>query len=121
MDQETRKSKSLSYGYLTEQEVIHLRLCYLRGESPSKIYEELYKTKLHYSSFLNIWDGHRYELIMPEVFDGKSHTKLNKEIVTQIREDYQQLRLSYKQLANKYHISKSTIADIITYRTWKNI
>ena len=58
---------------------------------------------------------------MPEVFEKGRHTKLNAEIVKKIREDREKNKLSYTKLAEKYHISKSTIADIITKRTWKNV
>ena len=58
---------------------------------------------------------------MPEVFEKGRHTKLTAEIVKKIREDKIKNNLSYSKLAEKYNISKSTIADIITKRTWKNV
>ena len=58
---------------------------------------------------------------MPEVFEKGRHTKLNEDIVKQIRQDREKLNLSYQKLANKYNVSKATIADIITFRTWKNV
>ena len=118
---EAKIYKSLQYGLLSEEEVIDLRLRYKNGESPSKIYKELYADKLHYYSFLNIWDGHRYGFIMPEVFENRGHTKLNPDIVKSIREDREKNNLSYQKLANKYNIPKPTIADIIKRRTWKNV
>lgn len=55
---------------------------------------------------------------MPEVFKEKyRHTKLNTEIVKNIRKDREENNLSYQKLAEKYNISKSTIADIIKKRT----
>lgn len=106
---------------LSESEVIELRKAYQRGESPSIIYNTYYKDRLHYNSFLNIWCGKRYGRIMPEVFANKSHTKLNDEIVHNIKLDRKTLNLSYTKLAEKYNISKSTVADIISERTWKHV
>lgn len=58
---------------------------------------------------------------MPEVFENKHHTKLNPEIVKNIREDRKLTNLSYQKLADKYGVSKGTIADIINKRTWKDV
>ena len=66
---------------MTEDEVIILRLAYVNRESPKKIYDEYYKDKLHYNSFLNIWSGRRYKNILPEVIENGRHTKLNENIV----------------------------------------
>ena len=106
---------------LSESEVIELRKAYQRKESPTKIYNKFYKDRLHYNSFLNIWTGKRYSRVMPEVFEAGRHTKLNEKIVHEIKKDRKELKLSYQKLADKYHISKSTIADICSGRTWKNV
>ena len=121
MAEETKKKLMKAHASLTEEEVIALRIAFSQHESPKKIYEEQYKDRMHYNAFLNIWCGSRYKSIMPEVFEGRSHTKLNEETVKQIRQDKETLDLSYNELAKKYNISKSTIADIITRRTWKNV
>lgn len=118
---EHRKKEIWGQAKLTEKEVIELRLAYKNKKSPTQIYNEKYADKLHYNSFLNIWTGKRYGLIMPEVFNTGRHTKLTAEIVRKIREDRQKLNLSYYKLAQKYNVSKGTIADIIKQRTWKNV
>lgn len=119
---EQKINYSLRKGELTEEEVISLRVAYRNHESPIKIYEEKYKNKMHRNSFMNIWTGKRYSLIMPEVFEDRGrHTKLTAEIVKKIREDREKYNLSYAKLSEKYNISKSTIADVITNRTWKNV
>ena len=46
---------------------------------------------------------------------------MTAEIVKQIRKDREDLKLSYDKLAEKYGVSKGTIADIIKCRTWKNV
>lgn len=118
---EHRKKEIWAQAKLTEEEVVELRKAYQRKESPTKIYKEKYENIIHYNSFLNIWSGRRYALIMPEVFENGRHTKLNAELVKTIRQDRKDNNLSYQKLADKYGISKSTIADIISMRTWKNV
>lgn len=109
-------------GLLTEKDVIELRLAYQRKESPTQIYNEKYKDILHYNSFLNIWTGKRYSSVMPEVFQDKGrHTKLNAEIVHQIKEERKTTNISYQKLADKYNVSKATIAGIFQGRTWKDV
>lgn len=119
MKEETKQKLSLIKGSFTEEEVIYLREAYRDHKSPSEIYKEKYAGKMHYYSFLNIWTGSRYKHIMPEVFEGKSHTKLTYEIAQAIREEYNKGGISYKKLAEKYNISSSTVADIMHQRTWK--
>ena len=118
---EHRKKEIWGQAKLTEEEVIELRKAYKAKKSPTEIYNQKYKNRLHYNSFLNIWSGRRYSLIMPEVFEKGRHTKLNADIVRQIRKDREEQKLSYDKLALKYSISKGTIADIIKGRTWKNV
>lgn len=118
---EHRKKEIWGQAKLTEEEVIKLRIAYQNKKSPTEIYEKEYKNRLHYNSFLNIWSGRRYSLIMPEVFQTGHHTKLTNEIVKQIRQDRKNNNLSYDKLAQKYGVSKGTIADIIKQRTWKNV
>ena len=118
---EHRKKEIWGQAKLTEEEVIELRKAYKAKKSPTEIYNQKYKNRLHYNSFLNIWSGRRYSLIMPEVFEKGRHTKLNADIVRQIRKDREEQKLSYDKLAEKYGISKGTVADIIKGRTWKNV
>ena len=118
---EHRKKEIWGQAKLTEEEVIELRKAYRDKKSPTEIYNKKYKNRLHYNSFLNIWVGKRYSLIMPEVFQNGRHTKLTAEIVRQIRKDREQTNLSYDKLAEKYGVSKGTISDIIKRRTWKDV
>lgn len=118
---EHRKKEIWGQAKLTEEEVIRLRKAYQAKESPTEIYNNEYVDRMHYNSFLNIWSGRRYALIMPEVFENGRHTKLNAEIVKNIRQDRENEKLSYDKLAVKYGISKGTVADIIKRRTWKNV
>lgn len=120
--EETKKKLMQAHAALSEEEIVALRIAYANHESPTKIFKEKYNNKMHYNSFLNIWTGQRYKTIMPEGFEGRSHTKLNAEIVKMIRKDRENNpSISYTKLGEKYNISKSTIADIIHHRTWKNV
>ena len=59
---------------------------------------------------------------MPQVFQDKGrHTKLNEDIVRQIKIERRDCNTSYQALADKYNISKGTIADILKGRTWKQV
>ena len=121
MPVEVKKKLTWAQAKLSEDEVIILRLAYANKESPRAIYDEFYKDKLHYNSFLNIWSGRRYKNIMPEVIENGRHTKLNEDIVREIRLEYKNTKTSYQKIADKYNIPKPTVADIIKERTWKNV
>jgi DNA-binding XRE family transcriptional regulator len=58
---------------------------------------------------------------MPEVFQKGRHRKLDADKVHLMKKDRAELNLSYEALAEKYGVSKSTIADIFKGRTWKNV
>lgn len=119
--EEAKINMSKAKATLTDDEIIYLRNAYKDKLSPTEIYNELYKDKMHFQSFLNIWTGKRYSHIMPDVFKDKGrHTKLNKEIAHNIKKDRAELNLSYAKLAEKYNISKSTISDVCNGRTWKD-
>jgi len=107
----------------SDEEIIELRLAYKNKEKPSEIYRTKYSERVKYQSFYNIWCGKRYSHIMPEVFDdrGKRRTKNTKEKVLEIRKVREEEGLTYTQLSEKFDVSRSTIADIITRRTWQNI
>ena len=75
--------------------------------------------KINY--ILNIWSGRRYKNILPEIIENGRHTKLNENVVRQIKLEYKNTNTSYQKLADKYNISKATIADIIKEKTWKTV
>lgn len=116
--QEQKTKLTWGQAKLTEEEIIELRIAYKEGKSPKQIYDEKYKDRLHYNSFLNIWSGRRYKNIMPEYIEKGRHTKLTKEKVDEIRKKYKEENTSYQKLAEEFNCSKSTIADIIKERTW---
>ena len=120
--EEQKEKMCWSHAKLTKEEVEYLRKAYANKEKPSIIYKEKYKDKMHYNSFLNIWTGQRYKNVMPEVFEEKyRHTKINEDLVRAIRKDRNSLNLTYQALADKYNVNKSTVADIVKKRTWKNV
>ena len=126
MGEETRKKLQQANAFqnaeLSEKEIIELRIAYLNYDSPSQIYNEKYKDRLHFNSFLNIWTGARYTYIMPEVFEQRQgRKKYNETVVKEIRRIRKDEKLSYDKLSKLFGIPKPTIADIIKYRTWKNV
>lgn len=58
---------------LTEQDIYFIRQCYNQHKKQQDVYE-LYKDKISFSYFQNLWQGRSWAHIMPEVF-----TKENKE------------------------------------------
>lgn len=118
---EQKEKLTWAQAKLTEEEIIELRKAYMNKESPKKIYDEKYKNRLHYNSFLNIWSGRRYQNIMPEVLEKGRHTKMTQEKADEIRKIYSEEKISYQKLADRFNISKSTVADIIHNRTWKKV
>lgn len=58
---------------LTEQDVIEIRKAYNNHLKQKDVYEK-YKDKISFKYFQNLWQGHSWAYIMPEVF-----TKENKE------------------------------------------
>ena len=126
MGEETRKKLQQANAFqnaeLSEKEIIELRIAYLNYDSPSQIYNEKYKDRLHFNSFLNIWTGARYAYIMPEVFEQRQgRKKYNETVVKEIRRIRKDEKLSYDKLSKLFGIPKPTIVDIIKYRTWKNV
>lgn len=108
-------------GELTEEEIIELRMAYQNHESPMEIYNEKYKDRLHKNAFLNIWSGRRYKNIMPEVIENGRHTKLNEDIVREVRRLREEENYTYKRIADELNLNKSTVADIVRRRTWKHV
>lgn len=126
MGEETKKKLQQANAFqnaeLSEKEIIELRIAYLNYDSPSQIYNEKYKDRLHFNSFLNIWTGARYAYVMPEVFEQRQgRRKYSEEVVKEIRRVREEENLSYDKLAKIFGIPKPTIADIVKYRTWKNV
>ena len=126
MGEETKKKLQQANAFqnaeLSEKEIIELRIAYLNYDSPSQIYNEKYKDRLHFNSFLNIWTGARYAYVMPEVFEQRpGRKKYNETVVKEIRRIRKDEKLSYDKLSKLFGIPKPTIADIIKYRTWKNV
>ena len=120
LSEKTKEKLMWSHGKLTQEEVIHLRIAYANKESPKAIYDKYFKDRLAYTSFLNVWDGHRYSKVMPEVIQTGRRKKLTDD---QVREIRFALSNGKKQidLARKYNVDKSTISAIYHNRIYKNI
>lgn len=121
---------------MTYEDIVFLRKSYSEHKSWDEVYP-LFKDKVVISTFVQIYNGRRFSLIMPEVFteenkhfimsksnqgEKNSHAKLNKEQVKEIRRLSKEEHKTYKEINKKFpFVSYSTIVDIITYRSWKHI
>lgn len=54
-----------------------------------------------------------------KAYTGSS--KLSEEEVQNIREEYHSSRVGTRELADKYGVSKTTIAELLSRRSWKNL
>jgi hypothetical protein len=56
-----------------------------------------------------------------EPMPTRMRTKLTEDDVRDIRARYRPGQVSYQTLADEYHVTRGSIADIITGRTWRNV
>jgi hypothetical protein len=70
----------------------------------------------------NIQHAFETGLMTNEHLKGSNHhnAKLNEDIVKTIRKQKEQ-GASAKELCEKYNIGKTTLRDIITFKTWRNV
>lgn len=120
---------------ITENDVIEIRKAYASHKKQKDIYE-LYKEKISFSYFQNLWQGKSWSYIMPEVFteENKSYyiyqnsiggngasAKFTDEEVIQIRQRY--VEESAKQIYNDYQdrVSYQTFQAMLWGRSYKNL
>lgn len=111
---------------LTEEDVKKIRIAYNNHKRQKDIYEE-YKNIITFQSFQNVWQGHSWSHIMPEVFTeenkqyykteqskGEQGTgaKFTNEEVINIRKRY--VNESAKNIYNDYK-------DRVSYQTFQQI
>lgn len=120
---------------LEYDDIIRIRNDYKNHREWHEVYED-YKSKVAETTFWDIYMGHRFSLIMPEVFtlenkkiraslahsgEKNANAKLSKEDVLMIREKGKS-GLSVKEIQSFYpQMSVDAIRDILKRRTWKNI
>lgn len=96
----TVKNPRISYGKLTNEEVIYLRKRYQECKYPkSYIYECEFKNKISARGFQAIWLGENAKDIMPEVF-----TEENKNKQLQLNRAYEGILRRKITLKEKYEI-----------------
>lgn len=118
--EEQKQKESWSHGKLSKEEIIELRKAYKAIQSPTEIYNEKYKDRLTWQSFMNIWTGKRYNFVMPEVFiDRSKKTKLNLDLARQIRKEREETGISHQELVKKYGVGRTTITNILNNKSWK--
>ena len=121
---------------LTYEQVVEIRNRYKNGEYWKSVYEDYKHIFQNPMSFWNMYNGHSYKFIMPEVFtkeNKKKHgslaksgskngrAKINEQDVKQIRSLYKD-GMTLKQLYELYpQITQVSVRDIINHKTWKNI
>lgn len=120
---------------LTEQDVIKIRTAYANHKKQKEIYEE-YKDIISFSYFQNLWQGHSWKHIMPEVFteENKNYyiyqnsygsngasAKFTDEEVIMIRKRY--VNESAKQIYKDYQnrVSYQTFQALLWGRSYKNL
>lgn len=121
---------------LDYQEVCELRKKYFEGiywKEAYKEFQELYPNDI---VFWKIYTGKQYSLVMPEVFTKErkdyhsslgsqgsrnSRAKLTETDVKNIRKLHQEGKTNSEIYVLYPQVSKTSIRDIINYKTWKNI
>lgn len=101
----------------------------LRQANLGKILSEETKQKIRDNHF--DWTGKKHTKESKEKMkqshlgkrrgENNSSAKLNWEIVSKIREEYEANNISQSQLALKYGVDQTTISCIIKFKTWKTI
>lgn len=121
---------------LTYDDIVYLRTSYANHKSWDEIYPK-YKDIVAKSTFIQIYNGRSFSLVMPEVFteenrhiimsksnqgEKNSHSKLNVEQVKEIRRLHNEEHKTNKEISRLFpQVSAYTISDIIRYKTWKHI
>ena len=121
---------------LSYQEVCDLRKQYLDGvfwETAYQSFKELYPNKI---VFWKVYTGKQYSLVMPEVFTKErkdyhaslgsqgsknGRAKLTEEDVRNIRRLNKEGKTNSEIYVLYPQVSKTSVRDIINYKTWKNI
>lgn len=117
--------------------MVELRQKYKNNIFWKDAYTNYYKTLYDEMTFWNIYVGNRFKLVNPEVFtperkhyqsmlshsgENNGRAKLKKEDVLSIRYLFKSNQKTRAELQEKYsYVSKTTINNVINYKTWKNI
>lgn len=108
---------------LSNEEVIKIRQRYIDGETCENIHKD-YQDKYVIGSFKKIIFGTSYKRVgnVPSK-EERRHTngKFTANQVRSIRERYKNEKITQAKLAEEFGISGSTIASIISGKTYKNI
>lgn len=120
---------------LTEEDVKNIRIAYNNHKKQKEVYD-LYKNKVSFNHFQNVWQGRVWKHIMPEVFteENKSYqifenskgqngnaAVFTDEEVLELRKKY--VNTSAKELYKEYkdRISYQTFQQILWGRTYTNV
>jgi len=70
------------------------------------------------------WDTHSknvHDSIKHKTFVSNLKTKLNKEIIIEIRKLWKEGNLTQRQIAKQFNINRGTVWQIVNYYTWKYV
>ena len=109
---------------LTDKEVINIRTRYKNGESVKQIYKDYQNIYSNINSFRCVVLGTSYSKVNEKLEKADirySNAKLTSDQVREIRKRYLTEKTSYAKLAKEYHVSASTIGNIVMKKAYKNI
>lgn len=117
-------------------DILRMRELYEQGVAPGEAYKE-FQDKADIQSFGGAYRGDTFKLVRPEVFtrenlhktlsaahsgEKNGRSKLTKNDVIKIRKLYEEDGVSIDELHNQYpQVSITSIRNVVTYKTWKNI
>lgn len=125
---------------LNYNDIVEIRQAYQNGDYWQDVYEKYKNIILNKWSFWSIYNGKRYYLVMPEVFneenkrkhhlmikqshsgENNGRSKLTKEDVLKIRELKEKNKLTNNEIYKLYpQVSSVSIRNILNYKTWVNL
>lgn len=122
MREETKEKLRWAHSKMTKEEIVFIRLAYANKKSPKKIYEEYFKDRLAYTSFINIWSGNRYSTVLPELIEKGRRKKLTEDQVKEIKKLLKENNGSdFRGIAKQFGVTKGAIEAIHQGKTWKNV
>lgn len=116
-----KKLASRGNAKISIEDVIKIRTMYSEGKTFAEVYD-LFKDKLSHSGFQQCWRGKTWPEIMPEVYterivENTGGSKLNSNIVKQLRTDYMN-GIPKDKLIEKYNITKQNLNRILNLSRW---
>lgn len=103
---------------LTNNQVINIRKKYINNELTIIKIQKDYN--LSRRTVENLLLGRSYEYLPFNIKKLNHKIKLDKNDAINIRKLYKSKKFTQNKLAEQFNVSRSTIRDVVTYRTFKN-